>query len=75
MATEKMIAETVEKLMEEKGYTVASFAEATGLPYNTLKRRIQTGRNLRIDELSMIADALGMEFTELMEAAGAKLAA
>lgn len=67
--TEKQIAETIAHLMEEQGYSVASFAEVTGIPYNTLKRRINTGRDLRIDELNAFAEALGVETRELMRRA------
>lgn len=44
--------------MKEHGHNVASFAEATGIAYNTLKRRLRNPDKLTLAELSAIAEAL-----------------
>lgn len=66
--TEQQIAESVKELMEAKGFTLSSLSGETGIPYNTLKRRTNTGRNFKIDELSAIAEAFGVDFVDLIAA-------
>ena len=63
---EQQIAESVKNLMESQGFNLSSLSEETGIPYNTLKRRTNTGRDFKVDELSAIAEALGMEFVDLI---------
>ena len=52
--------------MKEEGHTLASFAEATGIAYNTLKRRLKHTDNLTIAELSAIAEALDTDIMTLI---------
>lgn len=55
----KGIAETIQKRMTEQGVSVNALHIQTGLSYNTLKGRLNTGHELKVEELRLIAEALG----------------
>ncbi len=57
--TGKGIAEAIQKRMTEQGVSVNALHIETGIPYNTLKGRLNTGHNLEVEELRLIAEALG----------------
>lgn len=59
--TGKGLAEAVQKRMAELDVTVNALHIDTGIPYNTLKGRLKTGHNLEVEELRLIAEALGTE--------------
>lgn len=59
--TGKGIADAIRKRMEDTGMSVNALHVATGIPYNTLKGRLNTGHNLEVEELRLIAEALGTE--------------
>lgn len=59
--TGKGIAEAIQKRMDDQGITVNALHIATGIPYNTLKGRLNTGHNLEVEELRLIAEALNTE--------------
>lgn len=58
---EAQIAETLEKLMKEKGLTRYKLAKLTGVPYTTLIKILDgTTKNPQIETLSSLADFLGV---------------
>lgn len=59
--TAKGIAEAIQKCMNKQGVSVNALHVATGIPYNTLKGRLNTGHNLGVEELRLIAEALNTE--------------
>lgn len=59
--TGKGIADAIRQRMEDADITVNALHVATGIPYNTLKGRLNTGHNLEVEELRLIAEALGTE--------------
>lgn len=59
--TGKRIADAIGKRMDDAGMSVNALHVATGIPYNTLKGRLNTGHNLEVEELRLIAEALGTE--------------
>lgn len=71
-SVEANTATVIETLMNEKGYTVHSLADQTGIPYNTLKRRVKTGRDLLLEELYLIAQTLEADVPELLIHASAR---
>lgn len=64
--TDREIAEAIQKAMDREKTNVNALALATGIPYNTLNRRVNTGRYLQVDELFIIAEALGMEVEDIL---------
>lgn len=67
MATiEQRIAENIKTVMENKKMSVNALSEETGIPYNTVKRRLVDGRDLQVYELGAIANALDITPYELM---------
>ena len=59
--TGKRIADAIRKRMEDTDMSVNALHVATGIPYNTLKGRLNTGHNLEVEELRLIAEALDTE--------------
>lgn len=69
MATaEKRIAIAIEGLMDDQKMTTAELSRKSGIPYNTLKRRLATGRDLTVDEVEIIASALSVDALGLFSA-------
>jgi lambda repressor-like predicted transcriptional regulator len=67
--TGKRIADAIEERMEALDISRNALSETTGIPYNTLKGRLNTGHNLEVEELRLIAEALGTEPHKLWEQA------
>ena len=61
------VAAKIEHLILDKGYTVKSFADESGIPYTTLNRRLKSeGRSpFSVLELKVIADKLGVTAKDL----------
>lgn len=59
--TGKRIAEVIQKRMDNLGMSRKALHEASGISYNTLKGRLNTGHNLEVEELRLIAEALDTE--------------
>lgn len=67
MATiEQRIAENIKTVMDNKQVSVNALSEETGIPYNTIKRRLVDGRDLQVYELGAIANALDVTPYDLM---------
>lgn len=67
--TEKQIADTIRAIKTQQKISDTELSLATGIPHNTLKRRITTGRGMKLDEVAAIAEALGMDPLELQREA------
>ena len=67
MATlEQRIAENIKQIMEDNKVSVNALEAKTGIPYNTIKRRLVDGRDLQVYELGSIAEVLGVTPYDLM---------
>lgn len=62
---EQQIADTIKQAMGRE-ISVNELHQKTGIPYNTLKRRVTDGRGLEVYELEAIAKALNLEPEELL---------
>lgn len=63
---EQRIAENIEQIRTSKDMSINALHDATGIPYNTLKTRIKSGRGLEVYELDAIATALGVNPQDLL---------
>lgn len=59
--TGKRIADTIQQHMERQGINTHALHLQTGISYNTLKGRLNTGHHLGVEELRLIAEALNTE--------------
>lgn len=57
--------ELIRQRMAEAGHSIASLAEATGIPRVTLGRKIAQPDALTLHQLRLIADALGVDWIDL----------
>lgn len=71
---ERRIAENIEQIMTDKTMSMNALHDATGIPYNTLKTRIKSGRGLEVYELDAIATALGVNPQDLLISASEQAA-
>lgn len=68
--TEQRIAENIIHLLEDKDSPIKSLNalhEATGISYNTLKRRVVDGRGLQVHELESISKVFNVNPEDLMQ--------
>lgn len=65
-----VLGQIVDDAIKASGHTVNSIAEATGLSWHTLKRRLK-GSSFLVDELDAIAAELGTTGSALKAAAEA----
>lgn len=67
-SAERQVAENIKHLMAEEGESIHSLQEKTGIPYNTLKRKIkQEGRGIDLYEIEAIAKAFNKTPVYLLE--------
>ena len=59
----------ISTLIEEHGLSRNELSLRSGIPYNTLKRRLESGRGWELDELQQVADAIGIRVTDLLSQA------
>ena len=63
---EKRIAENIKHIMDDNKVSMNQLHEATGIPYNTLKSRVTSGRGIQVYELDAIATALDVNPQDLL---------
>ena len=63
---EKRIAENIDQIRISRKMSMNELHDATGIPYNTLKTRVKSGRGLEVYELDAIATALGVNPQDLL---------
>jgi hypothetical protein len=49
---------------------VRTLAEATGIPYGTLRNAIGSGDDMRYERITLVADALGVDESRIIEMTG-----
>ena len=65
----RYLAEEIRVQMARERISVADLARSTGLPYETLRRRVHGVEAITIDDLIIIADALELDAPALLGAA------
>lgn len=63
------VADIVSQAMQDKGLTVLGLSEATHIPRTTLNRRLAGTQAFTVNELTDVAEVLGMTVTEILTAA------
>lgn len=61
-----LVADRVRAAMEAAGETSYGLAKKSYVPRPTIDRKLGGGAPFNVDELEAIADALGIEWTDLM---------
>lgn len=61
------VADQVRAAMEAAGETTYSLAKKSHVPRQTIDRKLGGGGPFNMDEIGAIADALGINWTELMK--------
>lgn len=59
----------ISTLIEEHGLSRNELSLRSGIPYNTLKRRLESGRGWELDELQQVAEVIGIRVTDLLSQA------
>lgn len=59
----------ISTLIEEHGLSRNELSLRSGIPYNTLKRRLESGRGWELDELQQLAEVIGIRVTDLLSQA------
>lgn len=65
----KRVAGEVRAEMGRKGHTAVTLSRATDIGYATLLRRLSGSHAFTLDELGVVAQALGVTVTELVSRA------
>lgn len=63
------VPEPIKSLLSEKRFSINSLADATGIPYTTLRRRLREPNGLTMGDLLRIAAALEVSPAALIPAA------
>ena len=56
----------ISELIEDHGLSRNELSLRSGIPYNTLKRKLESGRGWELDELQYIAEALDIRVSSLL---------
>ncbi|WP_442972478.1 helix-turn-helix domain-containing protein [Rhodococcus sp. BH5] len=59
-------ASTVRSSYKRSGYSIASLADETGIPFTTLQRRCSGKTPFRVHELVLVSSALGVPVRDLV---------
>lgn len=54
---------------EQSGMSRNELSLRSGISYNTLKRRLESGNGWELDKLQQVADAIGITVTDLLSQA------
>lgn len=61
-----LTAQRIADAIQESGLSLTELADRTGIPYTTLHRRATGRTSVYVEELRIIADALGIPVTDLV---------
>lgn len=64
--TETSIAKAIQDKLTAQDMSKLQLSNLTGIPYATLRRRVDTGSKIMMDELSSIARALGADIRDFL---------
>lgn len=65
-STEATIARTIRTTLAARKISRLQLSNTTGIPYQTIRRRVDTGKNIMLEELSLIAKALQMDIRDFL---------
>ena len=64
-AVATQVGRRVKALLNERGMSIRQASEMTNIPLATLSRKLR-GNPINVEDIAVLADALGMSFTELV---------
>ncbi|NYI41249.1 helix-turn-helix domain-containing protein [Demequina lutea] len=65
-ASEIKVRAKIEEILTARGISLAALARATGIPRESLRRKVRPGGRIMMSDLSRIATALGIAPSELV---------
>lgn len=66
MPLSRLVAAKIARLLEERGMSGRALSRATGIPQKSLSRKLSGETAFDLDDLTPVADALGVKVSELL---------
>lgn len=66
MPLSRRVAARIARLLEDRGMSGRALSRATGIPQKSLSRKLSGETAFDLDDLPLVADALGVKIPELL---------